>query len=468
MKGLTHFVSGVCAATFIPQVVKMSATGGESGASFILLLAGAYGVLPDTMDFKLGQFFSIAETELDPDPRNPDPQQMANEFARVINEVGETGKPQRIQFFTSQLGANRWRQYNVVFEPRAIVIQFNEIVSTSQIPFPGTAPPPERRMGRAEFKYELKSKTLEHDWLNDCVRWLRRKLKGPDAPTGPVKPSTVDIFGGPQFGFRRESDGKIYFDWLPWHRTWSHSWVLGFLLTLPVHLIAFGFALYANWAAAGALAAAGKYGDLASLLFTMNSWWLYGAVAFLGFFFHVFEDMTGHIGGALFWPLHKPRSEGLELFKASDPRTNFSIMYTAITLTLWNLDRFTTKVIAFPHWFANFPANIIYRAELWGAQFPWLNGMLQPLGDWAKGGKPLDPLLAEWLGHTITLTLFLVIPMFIYFKFIAWLKPRIVACERERMEVTVQNLTVLSGSRFAESAVAQEDADGDDVQDVLD
>ncbi|HNW92538.1 MAG TPA: metal-dependent hydrolase [bacterium] len=424
MKGLTHFVSGVCAASFIPQVVKMSASGEGGAASFILLLAGAYGVLPDTMDFKLGQFFSIAETELDPDPKNLDPQHMADEFARVINEVGDSGKPQRVQFFTSQVGANRWQQYNVIFEPKAIVIQFNEVVSTSQIPFPGTAPAPERRMGRAEFKYELKSRSLEHDWLNDCVRWMRRKLKGPDAPPGPVKPSTVDIFGGPQFGFRRESDGKIYFDWLPWHRTWSHSWVLGFLLTLPVYPITYFLGL--------------------------DNWWLYGLVAFLGFFFHVFEDMTGHIGGALFWPLHKPRSEGLELFKASDPRTNFSIMYTAIILTLWNLDRFTTHVIAFPRWFANFPANLVYRFGF------------------GQGWPQLPALVAEWLGHALTLTLFLVIPMVIYFKFIAWLKPRVVAKENERMQLTVENLKFRAGYAAAESAVALEAADGDDLEDVLD
>jgi hypothetical protein len=55
--------------------------------------------------------------------------------------------------------------------------------------------------------------------------------------------------------------------------------------------------------------------------------------------------MTGHIGGSLLWPLWTPRTEGFELFKASDPRTNFSIVYSAVVLIIWNLDRFTTNMI---------------------------------------------------------------------------------------------------------------------------
>lgn len=320
MKGLTHFVSGIAAATFIPKVIEMSAnrTDVSTGAasSFILLLAGAYGLLPDTMDFKLGQFFSVAEYEVDPDPRNPDPQAMCETFATAVNETGDTGKPNRIQFFTTQLGANQWRNYNIMFGEKEVMIQFNEIVSTSQIPVPGSAP--KVRVGRAPLRYELLSKTEKVDTLNRIVRWLRRKIKGPDKPAGPVKPSTVDIFGGTQFGFELESPGKIYFNWLPWHRTWSHSWVFGFILTLPIHAIAYAL--------------------------NLPLWWLYGLVAFLGFFVHVLEDMTGHIGGSLFWPLIKTRCEGLELFKASDPRTNFSVIYTALFLIFFNLARYNPAI----------------------------------------------------------------------------------------------------------------------------
>jgi len=145
-----------------------------------------------------------------------------------------------------------------------------------------------------------------------------------------VKPSTVDILSSTMFGLKAEPDGTIYFHWLPWHRTWSHSYVLGAMLSIPVVLIA--------------------------LLLGLKDWWLYGIASFTGFATHITEDMTGHIGGSLIWPFLKPRTEGLELFKASDPRTNFSVIYTAVVILLWNLDRFTTQYItggsdsAWPWW----------------------------------------------------------------------------------------------------------------------
>ncbi|HOW28231.1 MAG TPA: metal-dependent hydrolase [Elusimicrobiota bacterium] len=327
MKGLTHFLSGIAAATFIPEVVKMSTqsrvdTVDGAANSFILLLAGAFGLLPDTLDFKVGQYFSPAEFEIDPDPRHPDPQAMADQFAAAIAHAGRTGKFTRVQFYPTHLGASLWRQYVVLFPPKEVIIQFNELVKTSQCPIQGTAPKT-NRVGRAKLEYELKARNLEIDWLNKAVRFLRHRLKGPDKePT--LKPSTVEIFSGAQFGFQLESDGKLYFNWLPWHRTWSHSWVLGFLLTIPIHLVCYLSGFY--------------------------HWWLYGIAAFIGFFTHVAEDMTGHIGGSLFWPLHKPRSEGLELFKASDPRTNFSVMYTAIFFVIWNTDRFSTQLIPLAGW----------------------------------------------------------------------------------------------------------------------
>ncbi|MBN2408038.1 MAG: metal-dependent hydrolase [Elusimicrobia bacterium] len=322
MKGLTHFISGVAAASFIPQVSRMSISSrmDVEGAisSFILVLAGMYGIMPDTMDFKFGQFFEIPDFVVDPDPVAPDPQAMADTFAKAVEKAAKTGKEVRIQFYPTQLSANTWRQYCIIFESRGVGIQFNEIVSTSQIPVPGTAPE-NNRTGRAGFEWELKSRTDDIDWLNRLVRYMRQKIKGKDRAISAVKPSTVDILSSTMFGLKMEKDGKIYFNWLPWHRTWSHSYVFGALLTIPVFVIAY--------------------------LFKFNPWWLYGLVAFIGFATHITEDMTGHIGGSLLWPLLKPRTEGLELFKASDPRTNFSVIYSAFVLLVWNLDRFTTGYI---------------------------------------------------------------------------------------------------------------------------
>lgn len=340
MKGLTHFVSGIAASTFIPEVVRMSATsrldGISSGNSFIICLAGLYGVLPDTMDFKMGRFFSIADYEIDPDPRDPDPQKMADTLGRAIEEADQTGEEIKVQFFPIQLGANRWRQYVIIYEEDAVAIQLNEIVSTSQLPIPGTEPEGER-VGRYKFENTtLKGRSDDLDWLNRGIRWLREKFKGKKEGRGGLKPSTIDILSGTQFAFEKESDGRVYQNWLPWHRTWSHSYVLGAILSIPAFVIPY--------------------------LLQLNNWWLYGIVSFLGFAVHITEDMTGHIGGSLLWPLLKARTEGFEMFRASDPRTNTTIIYSAVVLIIWNLDRFTTNLIPMlgKSYFGFLPGDVIF------------------------------------------------------------------------------------------------------------
>ncbi len=334
MKGITHFVSAIAASTFIPQVVRMSISSRidieGAASSMIMVLAGIYGIMPDTLDFKFGQYFVIPDYIVDPDPLNPDPQAMADTFAEAVKKAAETGKNIKIQFFPTQLGANRWRQYCIIFEEKKVHIQFNEIVSTSQIPIINSAPEG-NRTGTAEFNYKLKPVSNDIDWLNRLVRFIRHTIKKKNPVKSLVKPSTIDILSSTMFALKLEDDGEIYFDWLPWHRTWSHSYVFGLILTVPIFLMTYFFNL--------------KY------------WWLYGTVAFIGFAVHITEDMTGHIGGSLLWPLLKPRTEGLELFKASNPSTNFSIIYTAFVLIIWNIDRFTTQYLTgghsslMEHWF---------------------------------------------------------------------------------------------------------------------
>ena len=67
MKGLTHFMSGVALSTFFAPAVSMAAKSDspEAAASFILVLGGLYGLMPDTLDFKVGQYFSLPDSEVD-------------------------------------------------------------------------------------------------------------------------------------------------------------------------------------------------------------------------------------------------------------------------------------------------------------------------------------------------------------------------------------------------------------------
>jgi membrane-bound metal-dependent hydrolase YbcI (DUF457 family) len=143
----------------------------------------------------------------------------------------------------------------------------------------------------------------------------RYKLKKGSLKDSHGRPSVVDIMSGPQFGFRRTSDNLINIEFLPWHRTWSHSYVLGLILALPWSVLAW----FLNW----------------------NLWWLYSIIAFLGFAIHITEDLTGHMGGSLIWPFKQKRYDGLSWFRASNPHANFSVDYASFVIIIHNLWRFT-------------------------------------------------------------------------------------------------------------------------------
>jgi len=290
MKGLTHFLSGVGLASFIPTACRLA--NSDIASSYILVLGGFFGIMPDTLDFKVGQFFSRVDHDVDVDPNNPNPQRMAEQIGMAMDEAYQTGRYIKVQLYPLRLGVDLWRQYVVKFDKakNEVVVVINEIVSTSQVPFLGTEPKSDR-VGR----YRIEGKMLETHG----------------------KPSVVDIMSGPQFGFRKV-ENQVEVEFLPWHRTWSHSFVLGFMLSIPVWLIA-------SW---------------------LTGWgigWLYGLVAFLGFAIHITEDLTGHMGGSLLWPFQKDRTNGLCLFKASNSHANFAVDYLAVALLLYNLSRFAPQ-----------------------------------------------------------------------------------------------------------------------------
>lgn len=210
MKGITHFVSGIAAATFIPGVVESAAQG-----SYLPALAGACALLPDTLDFKFWRYFEQPQLSIDPGV-NVDPQAIAQQVADAINAVYETGQPMRVQLHTIKLGADLWRQYAVRFnvECGEVTVRVGPIVNTSQLPYPGSEPDPRREATvkvapKLHYTYDAESK--------------------------------VDIFSGPSFSFERKGDG-VAIVFLPWHREWTHSLVvalgLGVLLTVLLGPIA--------------------------------------------------------------------------------------------------------------------------------------------------------------------------------------------------------------------------------------
>lgn len=340
MKGLTHFTSGVAVATFFAPAVAAAASTRlghpDAASSFVLALGGWFGIMPDTFDFKFGRFFNQHDYTLQFDPWDPDPADMARQIGEVIDETYESGRYLQMQFDPMRLASHHWRQYVILFngEKNEINVVINEIVNTSQLPFEGTAPADEKRYGSYKLK---KAKLLETHG----------------------KPASIDIMSGPTYGFlNKEVNGekRVAVEFLPWHRTWSHSLVLGFLLSLIVWVIAWGLAL--------------------------KNWWVYGLVSFLGYSIHILEDLTGHMGGSLIWPFSQKRYDGFCWFKASDPRANFSVDYTCWTIIVYNLDKFSTQVIPLP-WYSYFflfwaiPMAFYFGIYGWFAEKPVKEGVIR-------------------------------------------------------------------------------------------
>jgi hypothetical protein len=277
MKGIAHFLSGVAAASFIPAAVHSAAEG-----SLVLALAGACALLPDTLDFKVTRYFEPFDDEIAPTEADFDAQAVAGRVAAAMRTAFETGRPQTVQLHTIRLGSDRWRRYTIRFAPATgeVIVRPGPVVSTAQMVYPDS-----RRPGAAEGRATVGA-PMVHTYDKEMA---------------------IDIFSGPCFRFERR-DEALHVTFLPWHRRWSHS------LTLA--------------------AAVGLAGGL--LLGPV-----YGAAMGLGVAVHAAEDQLGFMGSNLFWPLTRSRLSGLRLIRSGDPVPNFAAVWLALTLTLFNLDRFS-------------------------------------------------------------------------------------------------------------------------------
>jgi membrane-bound metal-dependent hydrolase YbcI (DUF457 family) len=309
MKGISHFLAGIAAASFIPGVIESAAQG-----SYLILLGGVFGLLPDTLDFKFARYFDRAES-VDPDPAHLDPQAIADQIAALIDRAATERREIRAQLHTIKLGPDRWRQYTVRFDAarNEIAVRIGPVVNTSQMPVGqvDNLPKPARATVHAPLNYTYDGEV------------------------------NVDIFGGPSFAFvpkaagvemlvlsplrsqrrpRRESkpgnaagDGglssNVEIQFLPWHRAWSHSLTLAALLGLIVGVV---------------------FGSVPA-----------GLVVAAGMAAHILEDQLGYLGSNLFWPITRGRSNGLKLIHSGDAIPNFLAVWIALQLIFFNLDRFS-------------------------------------------------------------------------------------------------------------------------------
>jgi membrane-bound metal-dependent hydrolase YbcI (DUF457 family) len=279
MKGISHFISGVAAATFIEKAVNMAAYD----HSLILVLGGIFGILPDTLDFKFAKFFEKFDYEVDPHPDNMDPQKIAETVAAAINDAYENGRQTNLMLHTVRLGADLWRQYSVYFdnENMEVVVKIGPVVNTSKLAYPGT-----EYEGKSEGRAKIKCKVL-HNYDSETY---------------------IDIFSGPSFTFEKmEGKDMVEALFIPWHRKWSHSLTLGAFFGLL------------GWLFLGKI---------------------YGLVITLGFWTHVIEDQFGFMGSNLFWPITKKRFQGLKWMRSADAWPNFATVWISCLLIIYNLNRF--------------------------------------------------------------------------------------------------------------------------------
>jgi membrane-bound metal-dependent hydrolase YbcI (DUF457 family) len=283
VKGFSHFISGVAAASFLPGVVEMSAQG-----SFVLLIAGLGGIIPDTLDFRLARFLDTPAVEIDPDPEALDPQAMAEEVALAIDRAYATGKPVIAQLHTIRLGADLWRKYSIRFssEERTVSVRIGPLTSLSRVPYPGSEP----------------------DLPLGCAR-TSAALRITEDPS-----TQVDVLSGPSFEFRRCGDA-VEVTFLPWHRRWSHSFALAALL---------------------------------GGLFALALGPVHGAAYALGSTVHILEDQLGHMGSSLFHPFSRRRIVGVGLFHAGDVLPNLFAVWASAVLVLVNMARFSKSPLLDP------------------------------------------------------------------------------------------------------------------------
>ncbi len=278
MKGISHFITGIAVGTFFPDAVQAAAAG-----SFVLVLGGIGGLLPDALDFKFARFLEEPDIVIDPHPERFEAQNIADEIAAGIARVAATKKKLILKCNTMRLGTDWWQQYSLRFDAdkNQVIVKLGPVVNTSQLPLPQS----------------------EREYPEGCAQ-----VPVPLLPTY-SEFTTVDIFGGPSFALEWRNE-RVEIDFLPWHRQFSHSILMAVL-----------------------------FGVICGGLFGTTAGWI-GGLAVLA---HVLEDQLGYLGSNLFAPFTKVRTTGLKLIHAQDAIPNFFTVGTMAMLILFNLDRFSPQ-----------------------------------------------------------------------------------------------------------------------------
>jgi hypothetical protein len=209
MKGFTHFISALAAATFFPEVVQAAARGAIWPA-----LAGIAALLPDALDFRLARWLEQPDLSVDFEADPPDPGVIAEGIVAAVAIAWREGRAVRLMLHTLRLGPDAWRRYRVRFDigGGAVEVEVGPVVNTGGRPIPGS----EGAGGRARRPLPV---PVRYDYDPEI---------------------TVDVFSGPSLAFCPEGEA-VRVEFLPWHRAWSHSLVLAAVFGMGVGAIGGGW-----------------------------------------------------------------------------------------------------------------------------------------------------------------------------------------------------------------------------------
>ncbi|HQW34475.1 MAG TPA: metal-dependent hydrolase [Thermoflexales bacterium] len=181
MKGIAHFATGLCVASFVP--------GALEPGSLLIALGGACAMLPDFLDFRFERFLEKHNAEIAPDMFDDDPQRMAEALAAPLRQTLADGKPRRVQLHPSRKSALDWTLYTVRFDAA-----HGEVSIRMDNGQTGRA-----RVGKLAYGYD-----------------------------GDLH---IEELGGPSFEFTKTGD-CAQVEFLPWHRARTHSLVVAALVGL--------------------------------------------------------------------------------------------------------------------------------------------------------------------------------------------------------------------------------------------
>jgi len=315
MKGIGHFLTGMAVATCFPEAMR--ATVGEN--SLMLLLGGAFGLLPDTLDFRVGRYLWKHHRTVTPDLANLDARVVANAVAAAIDEAATTGKRVHLKLHTLKVSANYHRTYSIRIdeEARTVTAKIGPLKTMGQAmggggSLPRSIPdlPPEQLQAVASF-----SANVDNPYHAE---------------------TTVAIFSGPDFAFVPDN-GKIRVDFIPWHRTWAHSPFLGLVCGL------LGWLVYG-------LIGLSTTGDPASF-FSARTLTVFGIIT-LAFWAHTLVDQFGVLGSELLWPFSGRRSAGFGWTHAASIMGNITLNIVCVAVMIWNCVVFSPDVKVVMPWAA--------------------------------------------------------------------------------------------------------------------